>query len=157
MDRERQTLGGIEREIFLYTFYICINYTSFQGNYQSHTLSTTTRLAKLAKYMYNISTLVGLPGITVTALPCTVSADCFLPADCTPFARDQYLKTGFFVCLRERERERKKERKQEMLSLLFSCVSPNAPNVPIYAWLGFGACLPVSLLLCLYIVNSYSV
>jgi hypothetical protein len=118
--------------------------------------------------MYNISTLVGLPGITVTALPwlvislqfvspCTVSADCFLPADCTPFARDQYLKTGFFVCLRERERERKKERKQEMLSLLFSCVSPNAPNVPIYAWLGFGACLPVSLLLCLYIVNSYSV
>jgi hypothetical protein len=62
---------------------------------------------------------------------------------------------NWFFCLFEREREKRK-RKKEMLSLLFSCVSPNAPNVPIYAWLGFGACLPVSLLLCLYIVNLYS-
>ncbi len=55
LSTERQTLGGIERErerdIYIYIY---INYTSFRGNYQSHTLSTTTTLAKLAYIYINI-------------------------------------------------------------------------------------------------------
>jgi hypothetical protein len=113
-----------KRDISIYID-ICINYTSFQGNYQSHTLSTTTRLAKLAKYMYNISTLVGFARhySYCTAMTSNQFADCFLPADCNPFARDQYLKTGFFVCLREREREKERKQARDALSPLQLCVS----------------------------------
>jgi hypothetical protein len=120
-----------KRDISIYID-ICINYTSFQGNYQSHTLSTTTRLAKLAKYMYNISTLVGFARhySYCTAMTSNQFAVClpmhrkcrlFFACRLQPICQRPVFENWFF-CLFERERERERKKASKRCSLSSSVV-----------------------------------